>query len=130
LKENKALLTAFAGMAGLATAMGIGRFVFTPLLPSMMAALNLSVAQAGWIASANLVGYLLGAVLAAGGWAQGRERGIALVSLLASSLLAAAMGLGDNVLFFVVIRFVAGVASAFCLVFTTTIVFARLGQSA
>jgi predicted MFS family arabinose efflux permease len=128
MPQNKALLIAIAGMAGLATAMGIGRFVYTPMLPPMMAALNLSITQAGWIASANFVGYLLGAVLAAGGWAHQRERGIALASLLASSLLAAAMGFGNDVLLFVVIRFAAGGASAFCLVFTTTIVFARLGE--
>ncbi|WP_312797710.1 YbfB/YjiJ family MFS transporter [Tianweitania sp.] len=129
MQHNKALLTALAGMASLATAMGIGRFVFTPLLPSMMTGAGLTVSQAGWVASANFVGYLLGAILAAGGWAHGKERIIALSSLLASSLLAAAMGLGNDFILFMLIRFVAGLASAFCLVFTTTLVFARLGQA-
>lgn len=109
--------------------MGIGRFVFTPLLPAMMTGLELSVSQAGWIASANFVGYLLGAILAAGSWAQGKERAIALLALVASSLLAGAMGLADDFLLFVGIRFLAGVASAFCLVFITTIVFARLAAA-
>ncbi|MBS9719724.1 YbfB/YjiJ family MFS transporter [Tianweitania sp. BSSL-BM11] len=116
-------------MVSLATAMGIGRFVYTPLLPALMTGTGLTVSQAGWIASANFVGYLLGAILGGGGWAHGKERAIALISLLASSLLAAAMGLSHDFLVFVIIRFAAGLASAFCLVFTTTIVFARLAQA-
>ena len=51
------VLIAIAGLVALATAMGIGRFAFTPLLP-MMQEHGLTVAQGGWLASANYVGYL------------------------------------------------------------------------
>ncbi|CAM5196001.1 hypothetical protein CDEN61S_03534 [Castellaniella denitrificans] len=52
-----------AGLLALAVAMGIGRFAFTPVLPMMQADLGLSLAQGSWLASANYLGYLLGALL-------------------------------------------------------------------
>lgn len=117
---------ALAGMIGMAAAMGIGRFVYTPILPGMMEALHLSAADAGLIASANFAGYLAGAYAAAGGWAHGRERGLMLAGLAASTGLAAAMGMTGVLTAFLVIRFLAGVASAFVMVFLTAIVFSRL----
>ena len=118
----------FAGMAGMAVGMGIGRFVYTPLLPIMMDRLGLSTSQAGWIASANYLGYLFGAVIAVGAWAHGRERSVMLAALAANAALAAAMALTENVAAFLLIRFGAGIASAFLLVFLSTIVFSRLAE--
>lgn len=120
---------AIAGAVAMAVAMGIGRFVYTPLLPGMMDALGLGASDAGLIASANYAGYLVGAVLAAGNWGQGRERAIAMAGLAATALLAAAMGLTQNLAAFLAIRFFAGVASAFVMVFLTTIIFARLAAA-
>ena len=50
-------------MLALATAMGIGRFAFTPLLPMMLHDGVITLADASWLASANYVGYLAGALL-------------------------------------------------------------------
>jgi hypothetical protein len=41
------------GMAGLATAMGIGRFAFTPMLPLMQLHDLVSLRQGSYLASAN-----------------------------------------------------------------------------
>lgn len=120
---------AFAGMVGLAVAMGLGRFAFTPILPGMMAGLGLSAFEAGLLASANYLGYLLGAVLAAGAWAEGRERDMVLAALFSTALLLGAMGAGSSLALFVAVRFLAGIASAFALVFFSAIVLARLAAT-
>lgn len=126
---STALRFAIAGMIAMAVAMGIGRFVYTPILPGMMEELHLSPADAGWIASANYLGYLVGALAAAGGWAQGRERMLMLVGLGASTALAALMGLSDTMVAFLVIRFLAGLTSAFVMVFMASIVFSHINAA-
>lgn len=127
--QSSPLRFALAGMISLAVAMGIGRFVYTPILPGMMEELGLSASNAGLIASANYLGYLVGALVAAGGWAQGRERLLVFGSLAASTLLVALMGVVDTLAPFLVIRFLGGVASAFVMVFMTGIVFSHLARS-
>ncbi|WP_092749023.1 YbfB/YjiJ family MFS transporter [Rhizobium aethiopicum] len=114
--------TAAAGAVAMAAAMGFGRFSYTPILPGMMSGVPLSAADAGFIASANFVGYLVGAVLSAYGWAAGRERLVALLALFATAILLAAMAATNSVAVFAVIRFLAGLASAFAMVFTSSIV--------
>jgi MFS family permease len=56
------LAIALAGLVSLAAAMGIGRFAFTPLLPSMLAEHSVDISAASLLASANYLGYLLGAL--------------------------------------------------------------------
>lgn len=109
--------------------MGIGRFVYTPILPGMMEELHLTPADAGWIASANYLGYLIGALAAAGGWAHGRERLLMFSSLAASAVLAGLMGLNETMAAFIVIRFLAGLVSAFVMVFMSSIVFSHLAEA-
>src|SRR5690606_3496466 len=117
---NSIYVLVLAGICTMAAAMGIGRFVFTPLLPGMMSDLNLSASDAGLIASSNYFGYLIGAFLAGGGWAHGHERRVLLVGLLANVLLIVAMGFDTGLSGFIVIRFFAGIASAFSMIFITT----------
>ncbi|MDN5587258.1 MAG: YbfB/YjiJ family MFS transporter, partial [Brevibacterium sp.] len=52
--------TAIRGTLGLALAMGMGRFFYTPVLPLMVAALHWSSAPGAWIATLNYVGYFIG----------------------------------------------------------------------
>jgi predicted MFS family arabinose efflux permease len=128
-QANSPVRYAFAGMVAMAVAMGIGRFVYTPILPGMMEGLGLSASDAGSIASANYLGYLVGAIAAAFGWAHRRERAMMLAGLVANAVLAAAMALTTSLAAFLLIRFAAGVASAFVLVFSVTIVFSHLAAS-
>src|SRR5690606_33467640 len=121
-------LIGLAGGLAMAAAMGFGRFVYTPILPGMMAGVPLSPADAGLIAGANFAGYLLGAILAAHGWAANRERGVALGGLLATGILLLAMAVTDAITAFLIIRFLAGIASAFAMLFTSSIVLAHAAR--
>lgn len=121
-KMQPAPTPAIAGMIAMATAMGIGRFAYTPILPAMMSGLGLDASQAGLIASANYLGYLAGAVLAAYGWAEGIERRLAVSGLAATALLLAAMAVVDTAWLMAAIRFLAGLASAFVMIFSSAIV--------
>ncbi|MCC7411494.1 MAG: YbfB/YjiJ family MFS transporter [Gammaproteobacteria bacterium] len=119
---SDALVVALAGTLLLAAAMGIGRFAYTPLLPPLQDALGWSVAQAGDVASANYLGYLLGA-LAAALLVRRTDRGL----WLALGMFASAASTGAGALFesypaWLALRFVSGVASALCLVIGTAIV--------
>src|ERR1700732_4701641 len=91
--EAGAISTAIGGLLGIRAAIGIGRFVYTPILPPMIEALGLSKAQAGLVASANFLGYLIGALLAAMPTLPGSQRFWVLAALTVSALTTAAMGL-------------------------------------
>ena len=56
-----ALRIAFSGFVVLVVAMGIGRFAFTPQVPLMMTAGQLTLTSAGLVAAMNYLGYLVGA---------------------------------------------------------------------
>lgn len=119
---SSSLWIGLAGAAAMAGVMGFGRFVYTPILPGMIAGIPLSAADAGTIAAGNFAGYLLGAIVSAYGWAAGKERQVALAGILASALLLGAMALTTSVAVFTVIRFFAGAASALAMLFTSSIV--------
>ena len=106
-----------AGLLALAIAMGIGRFAFTPILPLMIRAGSADVAVGGLLAAANYAGYLLGAITTAR--IPLTPQRIGLVSLLAIVVSTAAMGWTESVVIWLVLRFVAGVASAWALVSTS-----------
>lgn len=53
-----------AGIFSLMLTLGVARFAYTPMLPQMQAQAGLGVADAGWLAAINYVGYLSGALLA------------------------------------------------------------------
>jgi predicted MFS family arabinose efflux permease len=119
---------AFGGLLAMAAGMGIGRFVYTPILPPMVEALHLTKSQAGLIASANFIGYLAGALLAALRL-PGARRTWLLGALAVNVVCLAAMGLVAALPAFLVLRAIAGIASAFILIFASALVLARLAAA-
>ncbi len=127
--SRHATAIALGGLIALAAGMGIGRFVYTPVLPFMEAALGLTKPQAGFIASVNFLGYLLGALAAAWSALPGGRRGWFLGALAVSAVTTGAMGLTSSMAVFLGLRFVGGAASAFVLVFASALVLDRLAAS-
>lgn len=115
--RSTALLVSVAASLMLAVAMGIGRFAFTPLLPMMQKDQGLSLVLGGWLATSNYLGYFLGAYTAA--WLRAAPGKIISLSLLATALLTAGMAFTDLPVFWILLRGLAGVASAWVLVFTS-----------
>ena len=106
-----------AGLIALAIAMGIGRFAFTPMLPLMIRAGSADVAAGGWLAAANYAGYLLGALTTARLPLTPQRVGLLALALIVAS--TAAMGWAASLPAWLLLRFVAGVASAWALVSTS-----------
>lgn len=113
----------------MATALGIGRFVYTPILPPMLTALGWSKSDAGLIASANFLGYFVGALLAGRPSVVVRPRSWLLTALAISALSTAAMAAPSDIASFAVLRFIGGAASAFVIVCASTLVLERLSFS-
>ncbi len=103
---------AAAGLVALAVAMGIGRFAFTPIMPMMEADAGLTLRAASWLAAANYLGYLIGALWAARLTLTQAVRG----GLLLIAAVTFAMGLTHGLALQLVLRLAAGVASAWVLV--------------
>ena len=111
----------------LAVAMGIGRFAFTPLLPLMVRDGSLAPSAGAWLAASNYLGYLAGALTAS-------RLGLSLPTLMRASLAGivvatAAMGAFDGLAAWMVLRFVAGVLSAWALVATSAWALQHLAQA-
>jgi MFS family permease len=107
--------------------MGIGRFAFTPLLPMMLADGVVDLPTASWLASANYFGYLVGALLCTfqpwiwrrlGSPPPPRPTAVVHGGLVATALLTLGMALHVPAAW-PLLRFAAGVASAFVFVYTS-----------
>ena len=124
---------ALVGCLALAVAIGIGRFVYTPILPYMTTGLGLGKSEAGLVASANFLGYLLGALVAAWRPVPGDARLWLLGALAASAATTGAMGLTENLGAFLVLRFLNGAVAALVMVLASSLTMDRLaaaGQAA
>ncbi len=120
---------ALAGCLALAVAIGIGRFVYTPILPYMTTGLGLGKPEAGLVASANFLGYLLGALAAAWRPVPGDARLWLLVAPAASAATTGAMGLTEELGAFLVLRLANGALAALVMVLASALAMDRLAAA-
>ncbi|HEY3677871.1 MAG TPA: YbfB/YjiJ family MFS transporter [Bradyrhizobium sp.] len=102
------------GTLALASAMGIGRFSLTPIMPLMQQDLGLTLSQGSLLATANYLGYLFGALVCAG--MAPRSPGAIRWGLVGVGVFTLAMAPTHALPLWFAFRFAAGVASAFVLI--------------
>ena len=96
----------------LAVAMGIGRFAFTPILPLMIQEGTVHLAQTAWLSSSNYIGYLVGAL----SLLKSKRHSLFVVLGLTLVTLTTWLASLSSFAWLLVLRFLAGVASAWVLV--------------
>lgn len=123
-------------MASLAVAMGVGRFAFTPILPLMLTEGSIDLHGASGLATANYLGYLIGAVfctLQPAIWARRpalpRPRYASLIRFGLASTVALTLAMAVSAAWaWPVLRGLAGVSCAIAFVYTSGWCLARLAE--
>jgi MFS family permease len=112
--------------AALAVSMGIGRFVYTPILPLMHSQAGLSARLGSILATANYSGYLVGALVGIFVPAAIRSTFVLRAGLVAVVVTLVLMGCTENHAGWFVLRFLAGAASALVFVIAVSSMLSRL----
>ncbi|CAG7619467.1 hypothetical protein PAESOLCIP111_02215 [Paenibacillus solanacearum] len=109
------------GIGALVIAMGVGRFAYTPILPYLQQEAGVTGELAGYLASSNYLGYLLGALLAGAlGWRS--RKSASLKAFLGINILTTlAMGMTEQYALWLLLRFVSGVTSGLIFVLASSV---------
>ncbi|MDY7546566.1 YbfB/YjiJ family MFS transporter [Glaciimonas sp. CA11.2] len=126
--RKEALWVALSGALTLAVAMGIGRFAFTPLLPIMLHDGVINLTTGGWLATANYIGYFIGAMLCV--ILRGSPTHFIRFGLIATVLLTLGMGLSNapDLRLLILLRTLSGITSSLVFVFASGWCLQRLTQ--
>ena len=120
--SNNYLKISLAGICSTLIAIGFGRFIYTPILPNMQDDLNLSSTTMGIISSYNYFGYLIGSIIPII-WKFSDFRNMIIFSSIFSVITIYLMGFTGDIKFFIILRFLCGLSSAFGFVFTISFMF-------
>lgn len=115
-----------SGVLILIVSMGIGRFAYTPMLPLMQNDNDFSDKIAGFLASSNYLGYLLGALLAGNKLLKNYRLHLIKAFLVCSVLTTIGIGLTQSIPLWNLLRFLSGFSSAYVLVLTSGFVLEQL----
>lgn len=118
-----------AGGLALFIAMGVGRFAYTPILPWMQAQTHFSNTIAGFLASSNYLGYLVGAFLAGSvPWIRRQRQLTFRWSRLLCAVTTGAMALTSDVWMWYALRCLSGISSGLVFVLVSSIVLDELAH--
>ena len=112
LHQAQRLKILCAGIASLILMVGIARFAYTPMLPLMQHQAGLGIAQGGWLAAFNYVGYFCGALIAANIVDLVKKDRLYRLGLVVALITTVGLGLTQNFWAWSVLRFFAGLSSA------------------
>src|SRR5690606_27453021 len=108
----KAAIRPWALSGGAAVAVGFARFAYALILPAMKTDLQLNYAQAGWLNTANALGYLLGALITIAVVARVGNRRLFVGGLALTTLALIANGWTHNFELLTLFRFLSGFGAA------------------
>ncbi|MFL0499478.1 YbfB/YjiJ family MFS transporter [Staphylococcus arlettae] len=116
------------GMLALFIVMAIGRFAYTPILPFMQVSEHMDSAQAGFLATINYLGYLIGAIIPM--YFIFKSKAIDLKIYLIINIMATIlMGVTESYGLWSMLRLVSGITSGTVFVLATNIVLEALRQA-
>ena len=109
------------GMLTLFIVMAIGRFAYTPILPFMQVSGHMDSTQAGFLATINYLGYLIGAIIPM--WLIFKSKAIDLkIYLLINIMATILMGVTESYGLWSMLRLVSGITSGTVFVLASNIV--------
>ena len=101
----------FAGICSMLLTVGVARFSYTPMLPIMQQEAGLGIAEGGWLAAINYLGYLLGALIAAKVSSLHTKDRLYRTGLVVAIVSTFMMGVSNDFWVWAISRFVAGVCA-------------------
>lgn len=125
MDKNSSFSIILAGILSLIIGVGIARFSFTSLLPFMLDG-HLSVKFAGFLASANYVGYFIGSVVAIFLKSVYKKVYCFRAGLIISIVSPIILGLSINETVWIISRFLAGFGTAMCIIVCSSLVMSKL----
>jgi len=126
--SRKPYTLVIGGVFALFIAMSIGRFAYTPILPFMQQETGFSTRFAGFLASSNYAGYLVGALIASLVPLKKKRALLLRFSIVLSILLTLLMGLTYSHTSWILWRFLSGIVSAFVFVLASSLILDQLAK--
>ena len=122
-KTKLLIIPALTGFATLLIGIGIGRFGYPPLIPSIIKSQWFSVSQADYLGAANFTGYVVGSAFAA--WLNRYIRSISLIRLALIAAILSFVLCAYPLSFFTyfLLRLVAGISGGIVMVLTAPTIF-------